>query len=78
MESAQSSSRTGCFRSPETNQVVKWRGVVKQRFGEFWIEIPGTEANLDGWFRTPVRVSRIGECRAGRRIVANPCGKGVK
>lgn len=62
----------------EPNRVVNPWGSVKQRFGEFRAEIPGSETNLDGCLRTLVRVPRNGERRAACRIGGNPCGKRPK
>lgn len=42
----------------ETNRVVNPRPPVNQRFREFRFDIPGSEPNLHGWFRTPVLASR--------------------
>jgi hypothetical protein len=63
---------------PESNPVVNPRRSVKQRFREFLAEISGFAANLYGWFRTHVSVSRNGEFPAWARIGVNPCRKGVK
>jgi hypothetical protein len=62
----------------ESNRVANRRRVVNQRFREFRAEISGSEANLDGWFRTPVGVSRNGEFPAGWRFGVNRCRKGDK
>jgi hypothetical protein len=51
------------------NRFVRCRVLVME-IKEFRTEIRGCETNLDRWFRSPVRVSRNGECGGG--IAVNP------
>jgi hypothetical protein len=62
----------------ETNRPVNPDPPVKQRAREFFSEIPGSEGNPYGCFRTLFVRLRNGEFSAGAEIDVNPCGKGGK
>ena len=68
----------GFLSATERNRLVNSKGVVNQRFAEFWTEILGSGKNHRGSFRNLTCLSRNGEFSASGQIDVKPCSKGVK